>query len=311
MIKTFFLKKYNKRQKYLLLLNLIAIFFLIYLNLNTELIFLKLPFQDASADFWDNFLASIILISLPYFLLYEGLNLGFRFGGIVSFFVYLWLVIYYQTLKDFFRIDLIILIPAFLLIYFFLLYILRYLSKEGVLSKISNIFQINDSQFQVFEFKKDWIKFYIITFKKNINNDNDDKTNSSVKTYFFIITENQYNHILNEVNLFKNEIIVIKNYQIEDNYYYDFNKNDFISLIDDSIQKIFRFHDYDKEEFGNDYSFYKIKLNCIIIKSKILNNKKIISFNVNLKCKNCSIDKQCFEFDFFEVEYDEFKKFIL
>ena len=54
-----------------------------------------------------------------------------------------------------------------------------------------------------------------------------------------------------------------------------------------------------------------IVLRCISFKSEITNDRKIIRFKINDRCKDCLNDKKCINDDFFEVEYNEFKKFLL
>lgn len=183
------------------------------------MIFFKIEFQDSLGYFWNNFFSTIILISIPYTVLYLGLDFWDNTNESVSIINFSPFAIFYgffylkDALEDFFKIHILIIVFTTIFLSFILIFILLKITKTARFYEKSKKIEVNDLQFQVFIFKNKWVKHYIFTYKKINSIANQDEIPSENKTYFFVLSEDEYMDLKNEIGFFKNEIISIKSFQ--------------------------------------------------------------------------------------------------
>lgn len=320
LFNTFSLKKYNKRQKYFFLFNILFIFIIVILNFNPELIFFKISLHETNEEIRNNFYSSIFLISIPYAVLYFGLDFDYKESILAKIAIFLYFYSFIalkETLEDYFKINMLIIALIIIFLSIIIVYLLLLFNKTGSFYEKSTKIEVKDFQFQIFILKIEWVKHYVFTYKKINSIANHDEIPSENKTYFFVLSEDEYKDLKNESGFFKNEIISIKSFQHINNYFYEFH-NHIFSDINDSIEHMIKFND-EIRNFNSDLHNLKMKfgmydnivLRCISFKSEITNDRKIIRFKINDRCKDCLNDKKCINDDFFEVEYNEFKKFLL
>lgn len=301
-------KNNNKRQKFLILFNILFIFLIIILNLNPDLIFLKIPFQEGSGEVLNNFCSSVILIYIPYVVLFIGLDFWdeeSQILEIVFLLIFLGFIFLKEPLEDYFKIHIIFIVLILIFLSIVITKLLWVITKRRVFIQKSNKLEFKNFEFQIFSLRSQWVKYYII----NCNN-----ILSSTNSYSLVLDENEYNDLKNEIDLFKNEIIIIKNFQNKYNrQFLRQNDKDVLRDIYESIKKIKKFKNeiksIDMELFNAKYSFGlydDILLSCISFKSEITKDRRIISFKISQNCQNCSNNKMCFDDDFFEMEYNEF-----
>lgn len=303
-------KNNNKRQKYLILFNVFFIFLIIILNFNPDLIFFKIPFQGGSGEVLNNFYSSVILIYFPYILFFFGLDLWDEESEsplfeIALFVMLMGFIFLQEPLEDYFKIHILFLALILIFLSIVITKLLWVITKRGVFIQKSNKLEVKNFEFQIFSLRSQWVKYYIIDCNNIL---------SSANSYSLILDENEYIELKNEIDLFKNEIINIKNFQNKYNrQFLRQNDKDALRYIYESIKKIKKFKNeikcIDIELFNAKYSFglYNyILLSCISFKSEIINDRRIISFKISQNCQNCSNNKMCFNDEFFELEYNEF-----